>query len=95
MSSANLEIEFRSGGMSFAPDGTMARHNWTTNSFCGFRCASMRRNPRKLEILRMHNKMLVLFVLEDLGKRGVDLFLRRPHCILVGDTSLMSKEVDL
>jgi hypothetical protein len=43
--------------------------------------------------------MLVLFVLEDLGEHGIDVFLGRPGCILVFDASiiwrLMSKEDDL
>jgi hypothetical protein len=69
------------------------------NSSCGFKHTSVRRNPRKPEILRMHNEMLVLFVLNDLGEDGVDLLLRRPHCIPVGDTTKvarqMSKEGDL
>ena len=59
----------------------------------------MRRNTRKIQILGMHINMLVLFVLEDLGEHGIDVFLWRPDGILVFDASiigrLMSKEDDL
>ena len=47
----------------------------------------MRSNPRKLEIFRVHDQILVLFVLDDLSEGGIDLLLRRPHRVPVADIS--------